>query len=225
MIYELNQNYLEESDAHEMPLSGDIPSHKDVLPDGREVLVIGDVERCKEFNHRQGDNPYGYKGTCGLVSCEGILRRFGINVTESDVVKYAVEHNLCFRGDKFGGGGTTEYQQAKILTDYGVPAHPERIGSLERLAQYVSEGRGIITEVNAGVIWNDPNAFEQGQANHAIVVTGVSRDMHTGQIQGFYINDSGKGSQNSGRFVDAKIMENAWLRTGSNAVVTDKPEV
>lgn len=134
-------------------------------------------------------------------------------------MEHAVKRNVCYKG-----GGTTELQQAKILTDYGVRADPEKIGSFERLAQYVGEGRGIIIEVNAGVLWKDSNYFERGQANHAIVVTSVAKDTRTGQIQGFFINDSGRGSQDSGRFIDVKTMQNAWLttRAGSKGVVRSR---
>jgi len=207
---------MEITDVIERPFNRDIPYYQDVLPDGRRTIVTGDVEGCKKFNHRQGDNPYDYKETCGLVSCEGVLRQFGVNVTEADVVKYAATRGLCSPG-----GGTTEYTQAQIISDFGVPARPEKLGSFERLAQCVGEGRGIIIAVNAGVLWNDGNYFDNGQANHAIVVTGVARDPVTDQIQGFFINDSGTGPQDSGRFIDVNTMQNAWLNTGGIGVVTE----
>lgn len=210
-------------DFNEISINEDVPRHWDVLPDGREALVIGDPEHCKDFNHPQGDNSLGYQGTCGLVSCEDVLRQFGVDVTEDDVVRYAHDHGLCSISDEPSQcGGTTELSQAQLLTDLGVPAHPEFSGSLEELASHIENGQGTIIEVNAGVLWNDANYFDTGQANHAIVVTGVARDPQTGDIQGFYINDSGRGSaEDSGRFLDAATMQNAWLDAGGSAVVTD----
>ena len=172
----------------------DVPAQHDLLPDGRDAIVIGDVERCKEFNHPQGDNPYGFRGTCGLVSCEDILRQFGVDVTESDIVRFAIEHGLCeVSADPCESGGSSPYAQALILKEHGVPAHVEVLDGSERLADCVEHGHGVIVGANAGVLWNDSRAFESGQPNHAVVVTGVARDPVTGEILGFYINDSGRG--------------------------------
>lgn len=225
---ELNSDILLKSpESNEVLLSRDAPKYRDVLSDGRETVVIGDVEGCKEYNHLQGDNPFGFRGTCGLVSCEDVLKQFGIEATEAKVVEYALTNGLChvsiFPSES---GGTTPWDQARILTDFGVPSHIEFMSSLERLADLVEEGRGIITEVNAGVIWDDPNSFGTGEPNHAIVITGVARDPSSGEIQGFFINDSGRGfSEDSGRFIDIKTMQIAWSRAGgavgSMSVITD----
>lgn len=110
-------------------------------------------------------------------------------------------------------------QQAQILNDYGVPAHTESSGSLESLATHIEQGNGVIVEVNDGVLWNDRNYYDQGQLNHAVTVTGVVRDPISGQIEGFYINDSGTGE--SAKFVDTNTMQRAWENTGGMSVVTD----
>jgi hypothetical protein len=198
----------------------DVPQHLDTLPDGRETLVSGDVDVLADFNHQQGDNPYGFQGTCGICSCQDVLNQFGTDVSEADVVDHAVAaHECAITDDPTFSGGTTEQDQVQILADYGIPAHAEHARSLEDLAADVEQGRGVIAGVNAGVVWNDPNYFENGQANHAVVVTGVARDPATGEIQGFYVNDSGDGS--SGEFVDAAAMTDGWLAAGGGAVVTD----
>jgi hypothetical protein len=187
--------------------------HYEVFPDGRQTLVIGDVEGCKDFNHRQGDNDRGFQGDCGLVACENILRQRGVNVTENDLVNYAHDHNLCCTwGNPSDCGGTTPRQRADLLRDFGVQADTSVGCTLEGLAARIEEGRGIIASVNAGVLWRDSRSFENGAANHAIVVTGVARDSFTGEIQGFFINDSGPGI--SGRFVDAATMQMAFVNTG-----------
>lgn len=203
--------------------ASDVPVQRDMLPDGREAIVIGEVEGCKEFNHRQGDNPYGFRSTCGLVSCEDILRQFGVDVTEGDVVRFAVENGLCeVSADARDSGGSSPYTQALILKEHGVPAHVEVLDGFERLADCVEHGHGVIVSVNAGVLWDDPQAFESGQSNHAVVVTGVARDPLTGEIQGFFINDSGRGlAGDSGRFVHAATMTHGWESLGGVSVVTD----
>jgi hypothetical protein len=204
-------------------VSPDVPAQRDVLPDGRESIVIGEVEECKEFNHPQGDNPFGFRNTCGLVACEDLLRQFGVDVTEGDIVRFAVANGLCqVSADAGESGGSSPYTQALILKEHGVPAHVEVLDGFERLADCVEHGHGVIVSVNAGVLWDDPQAFESGQSNHAVVVTGVARDPLTGEIQGFFINDSGRGlAEDSGRFVDAATMTHGWESLGAVSVVTD----
>ncbi|MGW7356221.1 C39 family peptidase [Streptomyces sp. NPDC054802] len=198
----------------------EVPQHLDVLPDGRESLTVGDVPGLADLLQPQGDNPYGFQGTCGLCSCEGVLRQFGVNVTEADVLEHALRNGLCHVADAPAEcGGTTPGMQAEILSDYGVPAHVEQCGSLEELAAALEQGRGVIVEANAGVLWDDAAYYDFGSANHAVVVTGVGRDPGTGEIQGFYLNDS--GSNQAGRFIDPESMAVAWLDAGGVAVVTD----
>jgi Peptidase_C39 like family len=203
----------------------EVPVQLEHLPDGRESVVAGDPERCKDFNHHQGANDLGFMEDCGLVSCSDILLQFGVEVTENDVVHHAVENGECDvqEAEPKMDGGTTADNQAKVLSDYGIPAHAQQAESVEDLAGFVEQGHGVIAEVNAGVLWNDPNSLGAGYANHAIVITGVARDPQTGAIQGFYINDSGTGD--SARFVDVETMKAAWNApngsTPGMCVVTD----
>jgi hypothetical protein len=202
-------------------LGTDVPAQLDTLPDGQASVIYGDVSQYAEFNHLQGDNPYGFHEDCGLVSCQDVLNQFGIPVNETDVVTHAVSNGECNvdPNSAFNSGQSTAGDQAQILTDYGVPAHVETGQSTEDLAANVEQGHGTIIEVNAGVLWNDPNHYDNGQSNHAITVTGVARDPMTGQVQGFYINDSGDGK--SAEFVPESVMTKAWVDTGGQSVVTD----
>ncbi len=209
------------SDAEELRQMFEVPQRLEVLPDGRSAVVIGDPEGCRRFTHKQGDNPYGMKGTCGIVSCEDVLRRFGINVTEGTLAGYALRHDLCTvtPGRPELSGGTSAKDQERILRDHGVPARAVSGGTLERLAEQVGTGHGVIAEVNAGVLWNNVRHLGDGSSNHAITVTGVARDPASGKVLGFYINDSGRGD--AGRFVDAAVMQQAWVKAGGMCVVTD----
>jgi hypothetical protein len=199
----------------------EVPCHLELIPGGQEGLVLGDIEGRKLETHVQGANRYGFEGTCGLVSCEGILRHFGLNLTEQDVVQHALEHRECFYvpGDATKSGGTIPEMQAQVLRDFGIPAHVETLRSLGDLTTYLQEGRGIILGVNAGMLWNNPNAWETGQANHAVVLTGVVVSPDTGQLLGFSINDSATGA--AGQFVDATRLYHAWGATGGECVITD----
>lgn len=227
-------NDLFRPDGHDLPapvsdvgpadFTRDVPHYLDVLPEsGREVLVVGDVERCKGFNHKQGANLYGFESTCGLVSVEDVLNQFGKDVSENDVVRHAIENGRCYIVEQTSDCGRTSMEhQAQLLSDAGVPAHPEVHADFNDLSRWVAEGRGVIVEVNAGVLWNDANSYDQGQANHAIVLTGSAVDPASGELLGFYVNDSGRALPgDSGLFVSLDRMQQMWQDPGGLAVVTD----
>jgi hypothetical protein len=200
-------------------VSVDVPYHPDVLPDGRETVVIGDVQTFSEHCHLQGDNPLHFRQTCGLASCEGVLRQFRNEVTEAEIVEYAQKNKLCqeIPGDPEMSGGTTSEQQAQILSDYRVPAHWGIHGSVEGLAAWLHEGRGVIVSLDAGVFYN--NYAYRGRG-HAVTPIAAAHDPKTWEIQGFYVNDTGTGE--SRKFVDVIALKEAWAGRGGRCVVTDR---
>src|SRR5947209_8455529 len=79
----------------EIPMyQAEVPQQTEYI-NGQEFLVIGDPTGYADFNHQQGDNPYGYTEDCGLVSCQDVLNQFGIPASESDVVSFASQNGLC----------------------------------------------------------------------------------------------------------------------------------
>ncbi|WNZ27114.1 hypothetical protein HJG54_29835 [Leptolyngbya sp. NK1-12] len=192
----------------------------EILPNGHEAVIFGDPKSATEGFHQQGDNPFGMRGTCGLVSVEDILRQLGYQVTETDLVSYAVRNQLCtIEGTPDVQGGTTQIDQARILNDFGVPAEAKILLNCEDLASYIEAGEKVIVGVNGGVLWNVPEAFEFGQANHAVTVTGVARNPQTADLLGFFINDSGSGE--AGRFVDLNTWQWSWENRGGLGIVTN----
>jgi hypothetical protein len=193
----------------------------ETLHNGHAVVVSGNPEGRTLFNHLRGDNTLGYQSACGLVSCMDLLNQAGINVDENAVVQIAARTGLCdtSSADPAHDGGTSLHDQVTILSVGGVSAHVEAGNTAGTLARQVEDGQGVIIAVNAGVLWDDPSSYQAGQANHAVVVTGVARGLVSGGIDGFYINDSGDGQ--SGEFVAISTMQQAWQAVGGMAVVTD----
>lgn len=200
-------------------VSIDVPYHADVLPDGRDTVVIGDVEAFSAYCHGQGENPAGFRQTCGLCSCEGILRQFGHEVTEAEIVEYARKNGLCdVERSREASGATDVGRLARLLSDRGVPARADNRGSLEDLATWLQEGRGVIVGLDAGELWKDASYLNKG---HAVTPIAVARDPKTWEIQGFYVNDTGRGQYGeAGKFVDADTMKEAWQLKGGQFVVT-----
>ena len=86
------------------------------------------------------------------------------------------------------------------------------------LRQLASCGRQHHASVDAGVLWDDDRLLAQdGQTNHAIWVTGTDRDLDTGHVRGFYVNDSGDGQS---KFITRDVMQAAWEDPGGTANVT-----
>jgi hypothetical protein len=199
----------------------DVPVTSGCLPDGRPCVVIGDVLGYAAFNHLQGDNPEHDCGDCGIVGCAEVLNQFGVRLTEADVVAHATQRSELhvLAGEPARSGWSRPSEQAQVLRDYGVPAHAEQDQPVERLADAVERGQGVIAAVNAGALWCDAGALGNGDANHAVTVTGTARDPYDGALLGLYINDSGSGQ--SGQFVSAHLMTTAFARTGGFCVVTD----
>jgi hypothetical protein len=195
------------------------------MVEGTAVVIIGGPQKEVDGRKAQGDNPYDVKGDCGLVSSRDVLLQFGINVSEADIVKYAVENGICSYDVKMPAeqrGGTGTMAIVEVLHHYGVEAHGEYNGSIEQLATNIATGRGVIIGVESAVIWDEgtrPGFRPTGKADHAVTVTGVSVEQSTGKILGFFINDSGAGRFN--RFIPADLMVKAWVNSGGGSVVTN----
>jgi len=192
------------------------------LADGESVLQLGDTPGNDDYFHKQGENDFGYTGTCGLVSVGDIASQFGLNVDENYIVHYAVDNNLCnvVSDSPSQSGGTTMKDQELILDGIGIPSHIEQGTSLDGLGKELEEGHGVIIEVNAGKLWNNPAYLASGGFNHAVTVTGVAADPVTGHAVGIWIDDSGSGQYD--RYLsssDPSIQD--WMKMGSPAVVTD----
>lgn len=144
-----------------------------------------------------------FLGTCGLVSCVNVLRLAGrMETTEEEVLKYALYNRLCkCTMNPYMNGGTSASSRQNILQGFGLESEVLE-ATTEDIAKYVSEGRGVIISVDAGILWEDSD--REGEF-HAITVTSVKKDPD-GNILGFYICDSGSGSDDFARYCDADFL-------------------
>lgn len=200
---------------------------------GEKIIVYGKpYEIGERLDDHQGDNELGFRGNCGLVSVNNILRMANIESTEDSVLNKAIKEGLCeyasFWPSEKNGGASINHIKA-LLEKYGVDSEIHysytNQGSLESIAQKVEAGHGVIQLVNSGLLYNRPDLVGSGLMNHAISVTGTARDVQTGELKGFFICDSGITNENSkALYCPVEVIEQAYTRAlWTGICVTSKP--
>lgn len=169
------------------------------------------IETGGKLNSCQG-KVNGFLGTCGLVSCVNVLRLAGYPATESEVVGYASSTSAGLGRGKLcttnsfpeDNGGTSAKTRQQILQHFGIKSELKE-ASVNNIADAVSDGRGVIISVYAGMLYN---GWSNHRDLHAITVTSVKKDRY-GNVLGFYICDSGTGGVDSSKFYTTFQVENA----------------
>lgn len=167
------------------------------------------LEVDKYLYSKQGSAYESFKGTCGLCSCANILRLSGVNIGEREIIDYAAN----IQGDRFASklctvdpfnpaasGGTTPKQRQQILDYFGISSSiwnvkidfdgRTSLDTINDMANWISEGRGVIIDVDAGMFYNSPRNYGKG---HAVTITSVEKNKY-GDITAFYILDSNQGT-------------------------------
>ncbi|WP_433691742.1 calcium-binding protein [Herbaspirillum seropedicae] len=168
------------------------PQHE--IVNGQDMLVYGYPHYSESaMDYSQGDAVAGYEGTCGETSVVNLCVMAGQTVTEAQAVKRAIANGWCVTTGKGQLGGSNMYDQTALLGSYGIRAKASYGYDEKALVKALKEGRGALVSVNAGKLWDNPDAVQLGNGNHVITVTGVVCDPGTGEAQGFFIADSGRG--------------------------------
>jgi hypothetical protein len=175
----------------DIDLETDVPTRPDTLPDGRRVLVIGELTRWQNVPLVPGDSAR----SCGL----GVLLRLGESPLPGQT------HALSIRGLAFW------------LESKGVPASIEQGHSLEDLALSIEAGWGVIAFVNSGELWGRADALNNGDPDRAVLVTAIVRDAQHRDLVGVYIREA--AGESSGRLFLADALEAAWLGAGGSFLV------
>lgn len=187
----------------------------------------GQLLNCNQGVPRSagGEGVEDFLGTCGLVSCENILRMAGVQITEEEIVTYARANNWCTKNNiSTKNGGTSPWDRQAILSHYGIDSRVESFTDVEQIATYVAEGRGVIVSTEAYTLWNgDKPRFKAPTVpgRHAVTVTSVERDTVTDEIVAFYICDSGSKNSDSARRVSVKLFSRALQAVGGSINVTN----
>ena len=194
-----------------------------------EVLVGGDpFEVAPRLDDSQGDNVLDFHGNCGIMSVMNLCRMAGIEINEDEATILATRLRLCefSSDDPDACGGTTVLERQDLLEVLGISSTVFGAGELgpEQLAELVEAGHGVNISMNAGVLWDEPSAYGNGESNHSIVVTGTVRDPESGALKGLIVCDSGlPGDGNSNAmFVPMDKLEEGYTNAiGASALITD----
>lgn len=170
--------------------------------DGRKAVRFDHPEKLlDQLPYSQGNNEFNKDMTCAHANLGSWLKIMGSQNTEKDVVRYASTHvgrdgcPLCS-----SSGGTFPTDIPVIWEQFGIPADSDSSKNIERIAEAVESGHAVSVGVNAGILWGADNPeghdirpnIQDGSANHQIGIVSCERDMVSGAITHFYINDTGR---------------------------------
>ncbi|NWK78472.1 calcium-binding protein [Aquitalea sp. LB_tupeE] len=165
------------------------------LADGVEILVYG-YPKANELDYMQGNAVPGFRGTCALTSIANLATQANLALSEGQVVQRAIDNQWCVtdpvKTDYQRGGSNYRDQQA-LLDSYGIRNGLIAGYNEQAIANLIKGGRGVIMAINSGKLWDDAAYLGDGSTNHVVTVTGVACDARSGDINGFYIADSGRG--------------------------------
>jgi hypothetical protein len=173
-------------------------------------LTFGDLNPGDVWEMQ--DTPF----TCAVVSQQMILRDFGFDVSESQLVYHATVNGWLTED------GTSIQDMGRLLEAHGVPTHENFSGDLESLVYELSQGHKVIAAVDSGELWGTDfpfaDFFEPGGGDHAIVISGVNlSDPDNPRV---VINDPGEPN-GAGREYPLDEFLDAWQDSGNAYVATD----
>lgn len=163
------------------------------------------------------DIQQSYPDTCAIKAQQIILEQNGISVSEDQLVQEAIDH-----GWYYPGSGTSVSDVGKLLELHGLEVERYVNGSIEDLADSISNGNAVLIGVDSGELWNN-GPWEEledwilgPQADHALIASGVVVNPLNGN-QEILLTDPGTGevahSYDVDTFLDAWEDSNNFMLT------------
>lgn len=148
---------------------------------------------------------------CGVESSRQVINQAnGTNVSENGLLQSAMANgNASQLPNIADSGGTGAVGRQSILANNGVASTVTPAGTGNALDVAMSQGRGVIANLDPAYLWND--GVTQPGGGHAVTVTGVEYD-DAGNQTAVYINDTGTGQ------CGQRVPINTW-----NSAVTNHP--
>ena len=154
--------------------------------------------------------------TCAVVSQQMILKQFGHNVSESQLVYDATSHGWLTNH------GTSTENVGKLLELYGVKNHVHYGADPAWLAAVLAQGHKVIVAVDSGELWGKDWFFEDwfypNGADHALMVTGL--DLSDPSNPKVFVNDPGDPA-GAGKSYPLERFLDAWKDSKGMYIATD----
>lgn len=163
-------------------------------------------ETYKNLIQEQGQEVANFEGTCGLCTLANLMNQNGDSITETDIVNRAISLNRCYKdGLPEDNGGTTPYDQVKILESFGYVSDIQIDPTFEDIVRNIENGNGVKISVHAKHLESDSVAaprfpFLKDPTDHAVMVTGMEKDLN-GTVRGIWLNDTGQHGGSNMTFI------------------------
>lgn len=172
----------------------------------------------------------GYDSTCAIRSQQIILRDYGIDMSQEDLIAFA-EQNGWFSEE----GGTPMGYVGYILESAGVSVHQQLDSTIYDLINELAQGHRVIVGVDSGELWADREGnigkqlqefwedLWEGQegADHALIVAGVEVNPQDPSDVTVILTDPGTGDLRIEYSLDDFM--DAWEDSHCFMVATDAP--
>lgn len=161
-----------------------------------------------------------YPDNCAIRCQEIVLRDFGINVSEDDLINQAIN-----QGWYTPGGGTSPEDVGNLLELHGVEVKRYDNANIFTLTSELAKGNRVIINVDSGELWNqgfDENLEDisgMSGADHALIVSGIdTTDPSNVKV---VLTDPGSGDVAKEYPIEQFI--DAWHDSNFHMVSTEEP--
>lgn len=159
-------------------------------------VVLGGSDAVKKAceaaakGRRSGSKQQSYDN-CGVEAVRIITNQAnGTSHTEDEVLDDAMAHGRADRGaTRRESGGMNMLQQEQHLKAHGVDASPKHLSEAE-LLQAIAERKGVITNHDAGKLWNSPADAKQAH----FVIPYATEYGPDGKPKAIIVLDTGTGN-------------------------------
>ena len=161
----------------------------------------------------------GYEDTCGIRSQQLILRDFGQNILQEELMREAIAKGW-YRVD--GTEGTPMFAVGNLLESHGIAVSRYTGATVDDLMNALALGKKVIVAVDADELWGrtplDDNPDDQ-TPNHALIVAGVdTSDPENAKV---ILTDPGTG--HVAQSYPLEHFRATWNDSGNMMVVTNNP--
>lgn len=199
------------------------PQHQQIT--GPDVLTYGNPFAFHDLDNYQGDAVARYEGTSGEVCIANLATIAGMSVTEKDVVNKAIAEKLCdtTSKDPEKRGSISVDNQLVLLKEFGLASTLAQGFDENAVARDIIKGKGVIVSVNGSRIWAKNIPKNVGMTDHMIAIIGVGYGAQSGEVDGFYITDSGRGLPgDTCRYVSLQTMRDCTNASGCVTITTNE---